>query len=149
MSKIQSRRTISYNRELFERAKERAAQLRVPLSSFAEHAIERLIADGELKATDIISASVGRGVYARASAGPPRRRQEIGSEFTWRGRVHGEPPPARPKGLSRQAAEWMVEHGGTLQSAADRFGCSRQAVSQAVLAVRVAEAKRESAEDQS
>jgi hypothetical protein len=58
MANRQSRRTISFNRGLFERAKLRADLLNVPLASLAEHALERVLRDKSLRRSDIRIGSI-------------------------------------------------------------------------------------------
>lgn len=63
MAKKQSRKTISFSASLFAAVRERAESLGVPMTSFAEHALQKLMADPTVTATmiHVESRKDGRG----------------------------------------------------------------------------------------
>jgi hypothetical protein len=88
MARRQSRRTISLNRAIFEHAHAWATKYNVPLSSLAEHAIEKLLADATTTAVTIAGVSVQRRGAALLAAGSTRAAEAYLSEHGGtRGRV--------------------------------------------------------------
>lgn len=117
MAKHQTRRSISINGQLFDAAQQRATALNVPLSSFNEHALRRLLADNTLTADAIAVVSVQQRIDAM------KRTTE---------RLRAPKPP--PPGLVERAADFYLQNDCVMQTAADRFGVTRQAVQQVIAA---------------